>query len=66
MLSAQNKFYIILSSYVKELVKKKFKFKFHGWFPGLQNLAVLFGKFTCGASFESFPGRTNSLKPPVF
>ena len=50
----------------KRTSEKKFKCKFHGWFPGLQNLAVLFGKFTCGASFESFPGRTNSLKPPVF
>ena len=34
LLSAQNNFYIILSSYVQGYVKKKFKFEFHvfSWF----------------------------------
>ena len=36
-----------MSSYVEAHVKKKIKSKFHvfGWFPGLQNLHVFFGKF---------------------
>ena len=41
-LSAQNNFYIILSSYVEGYVIKKFKSKLYvfGWFPGLQNLDI--------------------------
>ena len=40
LLSVQNKFYVIMSSYVEEHVKKNSSLKFHvfGWFPGLQNL----------------------------
>ena len=35
-------------------MKKKIKSEFHvfGWFLGLQNLDVFFGKIYCGASFE--------------
>ena len=52
LLSAQNNFYIILSSYVEGYVKK-FKSEFHvfGWFLGLKNLDV-FRKPFCGASLE--------------
>ena len=39
LLSAQDSFYIILSSYVEGHVKKiKSEFHVFGWFPGLQNL----------------------------
>ena len=41
LLSAQNNFDFILSSYVEGHVKKiKSKFHVFGWFPGLQNLDV--------------------------
>ena len=67
LLSAQNNFYIILSSYVEGHVKKiESEFHVFGWFTGLQNLGVFFGKFTVEQVPKSFPGRTYSLKPPVF
>ena len=68
LLSSQNNFCILLSSYVEVYVKKKFKSVFYGfgWFPGLQNLNVVFGKFTLEQVLKSFVGRNNSLKPPVF
>ena len=49
-------------------MKKKFKSVFYGfgWFPGRQNLNVVFGKFTLEQVLKSFVGRNNSLKPPVF
>ena len=64
LLSAQNNFYIILSSYVEGHVKKKFKSAFHvvGWFPGLQNVDV----FLENLLWKSFSSRNNSLEPPVF
>ena len=37
-----------------------------GWFPGVQNLDVFFGKFTVEQVLKLFSGRNNSLKPPVF
>ena len=42
LLSAENNFYITLSSYVEGYVKKEFKSEFHvfGSFPDLQNLKV--------------------------
>ena len=48
--------------------EKKFKSEFYvfGWFPGLQNLDVFFGKFTTEQVLKSFSGGNNSLKPPVF
>ena len=59
LLSAQNNFYVIMSSYVERHAKKKFKFKFHvfGWFPGLQTLHVFFGKFRAEQVSKSFLGR---------
>ena len=45
LLSAQDSFYIILSSYVEGHVKKiKSEFHVFGWFPGLQNLEVFLEK----------------------
>ena len=45
LLSAQDSFYIILSSYVEGHVKKiKSEFYVFGWFPGLQNLEVFLEK----------------------
>ena len=59
LLSAQNNFHVILSSYVEEHVKNKLKSEFHvcSSFPGFENLVVFLE--------NSFPGSTNSLKPPV-
>ena len=53
LLSVQNNFYVIMSSYVEGHVKKKFKSKFHvfRWFPGLQNLDVVLENF-CEAILE--------------
>ena len=67
LLSAHNRFYIILSSYVERLVIKNFKSELYviGWFPGLQNLDF-FGKFIVEQVLKSFSGRNNSLKPLVF
>ena len=46
LLSAQDN-YIILSSYVEGHAKKiKSEFHVFGWFLGVQNLEVFFGKFT--------------------
>ena len=42
------------------------KFCVFGWFPGLQNLDVFFGKFTVGQVLKSFSGTNDTLKPPVF
>ena len=36
------------------------------WFPGIQNLDVLFGKFTVKQVLKSFSGRNNSQGPFVF
>ena len=68
LLSVQNNFYIILSSYVEGQVKKiqVLNFCIFGWFPGLQNLDVFFGKFTVGQVLKSFSGTNDTLKPPVF
>ena len=46
LLSARNNFYVIMSSYLEEHVKKKFKSKFHvfAWFSGLQILHVFLEK----------------------
>ena len=43
LLSAQDDFYIILSSYAERHVKKKIKSEFYifGWCPGVHNLEVL-------------------------
>ena len=48
--------------------QKKFMSELYvfGWFPGVQNLDVFFGKFTVEQVLKSFSGRNNSLKPPVF
>ena len=44
LLSAQDSFYIILSSYVEGHVKKiKSEFHVFAWFPGLQNLEGFLG-----------------------
>ena len=66
LLSAQNNFCIIMSSYVERHIQKNFKYKFHvfGWFPSLQNLHVFLGKFTAEPVLKSFLGRDNSLKLP--
>ena len=68
LLRVQNNFYIILSSYVEGQVKKiqVLNFCIFGWFPGLQNLDVFFGKFTVGQVLKSFSGTNDTLKPPVF
>ena len=54
LLSAQNNFYFILSSYVEKNVKKNSSLNFMSlvWFPGLQTLDVFFQKIYCKASFE--------------
>ena len=67
LLSVRNNFYIRLSSYVEEHVKK-FMSEFHvfGWFPSLQNLDVFFGKFTAEQVLKSFSGRNSSQELPVF
>ena len=44
LLSAQDSFYIILSSYVGHVKKIKSEFHVFGWFPGLQNLEVFLEK----------------------
>ena len=66
LLSTQNNFYVITSPHVEWYVKNKSKSKFHvfGWFSGLQNLHVYFGKSTAVQVLKSFLGRNNSLKPP--
>ena len=66
-LSAQNNFYIVLSSYVEEQVKKNpsLNFMSFDWFPGLQNLDV-FWKIYVEQVLKSFSGANNSVKPPVF
>ena len=50
LVSAQNNFYIILSSYVKGYLKSEFHV--FSWFPCLQNLAI-FWKTYCRASLET-------------
>ena len=49
-------------------MRKKLKSAFHvfGWFPGLQNLDVFFGKFTVEQVLKSFLGRNNSQEPLAF
>ena len=68
LLSVQNNFYIILSTYVEGHVTKKIQSELYvfGLSPGLQNLDVFYGKFTVEKVLKSFSGRNNSLKPPVF
>ena len=68
LLTTQNNFYVITSPHVEWYVKNKSKSKFHvfGWFSGLQNLHVYFGKSTAEQVLKSFLGRNNSLKPPFF
>ena len=67
LLSAQNNFYITLSSYAEENVKKIMsEVHVFSLFPGLQNLDVFFGKFTAEQVLKTFSGRNNSLKPPFF
>ena len=66
LLKVQNNFYIILSSYVEGHAKKiKSEFHVFSWFPGLQNMGVVFGTFTAEQVLKSFSGRNNSLKPSV-
>ena len=50
LVSAQNNFYIILSSYVKGYLKSEFHV--FSWFPCLQNLAI-FWKTYCRANLET-------------
>ena len=67
LLSAQNNFYITLSSYAEENVKKIMsEVHVFSLFPGLQNLDGFFGKFTEEQVLKTFSGRNNSLKPPFF
>ena len=67
LLSAQNNFYFILSSYVEEYVKKKLKSEFHvfDWFHGLQILEV-FLEIYCGASLETIFRQKYFPKNPCF
>ena len=48
------------------MIKFKSEFYVFGWFPGLQNLDVFFGKFTVEQVLKSFSGRNNSQKSPIF
>ena len=43
---------------------KKINSEFHvfGWFPGVQNLEVFFGKFTVQRVLKSLASRNNSLE----
>ena len=50
LVSAQNNFYIILSSYVKGYLKSEFHV--FSWFPCLQNLAIFWNTY-CRASLET-------------
>ena len=63
LLSVQNNFYIILSSYAKGYEKSESHV--FSWFPCLQSLDN-FGKLTVELVWKSFSGRKNSLEPPVF
>ena len=65
LLSAQNYFNIILSSYVEGQVKKNFKPEFYVFFRPPKS-GCFFEEFTVEQVLKSFPGRTNSLKSPVF
>ena len=65
LLSTQNNFYIILSSYIEEHVQKNSSLNFMSWFPHLQS-GCPFGTFNVGQVLRSFLGKNNSLKPPVF
>ena len=68
LLSAQNNFYIILSSYVEEHVKKKNQV----WISCLRLVSrppksgCFFGKIFVKLVWQSFLGRNNFLEPPVF
>ena len=62
LLSAQNKFYIILSSYVERACEKNSSLnQIFGWFPGLQNLDAFLGKFFVALAWKSFSIIFNSL-----
>ena len=67
LLSAQNNFCVILSSYVEGHVKNNSNLNFIS-LVGFQTskTGCFFGKFTAEQVLKSFSGRNNSLKPPFF
>ena len=63
ILSVQNNFCTILSSYLKGYVKSEFNL--FSWFPYLEKLDI-FGKRSVELVWKSFSGKNNFLEPPVF
>ena len=66
LLSAQNNFYVIMSSYVEGHVKKNPSLNFLS-LVGFQasKICKFFRKFTGEQVLKSFLSRNNSLKPPL-
>ena len=69
LLSVQNNFYIILSSYVERHAKQNSSLNFMS-LVGFQASEIwiffFFGKLTAQQVLKSFSDRKNFLKPPVF
>ena len=67
LLSAQNNFYIILSSYVEghEQINSSQNFMSLVGFQA-SNIWMFFFKFAAELVWKSFSGRNNFLEPPVF
>ena len=67
LLSNQNNFYLIMSSYVEGYVKKNISLNFMS-LAGFQafKIDMIFGKLTADQDLKSFLGKNNSLKPLFF
>ena len=67
LLSAQNNFYVILSSYVEGYVKKNSSLSFMSFLVSEPpKSGSFFGKFTLKLVSKSFSGKNNSLEAPAF